>query len=404
LKSDFSRLKRKLLFRALVITGIAFVLGAAIQFLLIDGVLEAPFADSFVAAYRALTGRDRYEAGAVYRYLFRNNKSELLMAGLLLLTVIVFYCSLSTLTRYFKEVSGGIEKLAAGTPNGIKLSPEMSFVEGKLNEVNTALRRRAEEAREAERRKDELVMYLAHDIKTPLTSVMGYLTLLADMPDLPPGQREKYIRIALDKANRLEQLAGEFFEITRYNSRGVTLVKTPVDIHYLLLQMAEEFYPHVLSAGKKIRVTSNRNLSVYADADKLARVFNNLLKNAVAYSGEGSLIEIIAERAGKRVGVMVKNRGPDIPKHELAAIFEKHRRLDAARGSSTGGAGLGLAIAKEIVELHGGEIRAESGGGTTSFTVLLPGSAGNAGKAGNAGNAGKAGKAPNEPVMRKLIH
>jgi two-component system sensor histidine kinase VanS len=376
LKNDFSRLKRKLLSRALIITGAAFALGAAIQFLLIDGVLEAPFADAFVAACHRIAGMSRYEAAAAYRHLFRDNKSELLMAGLLLLALIVFYCSLSALTRYFKEVSGGIEKLAAETPEGIKLSPEMSFVEGKLNEASAALRRRTEEAREAERRKDELVMYLAHDIKTPLTSVIGYLTLLADMPDLPPRQREKYISIALDKANRLEQLAGEFFEITRYNSRSVTLVKTPVDIHYLLLQVADEFYPHALSAGKKINVQSNGNLSVCGDADKLARVFNNLLKNAVAYSGEGSVIKIIAERDGARVRAADKNRGPDIPGSELAAIFEKHRRLDPARGSSAGGAGLGLAIAKEIVELHGGEIRAESGGGTTSFAVLLPGNDG----------------------------
>ncbi len=220
-------------------------------------------------------------------------------------------------------------------------------------------------------KKNDLIAYLAHDLKTPLTSVVGYLSLLEEAPDMPAEQKAKYARIALKKALRLESLINEFFEITRYNLRQMVLEKEHIDLSYMLNQMADEFYPMLHSHGNTVTVTASESLTVTADPDKLARVFNNILKNAIAYSYRDTPIEITATVTEHSVLIAFTNSGETIPKQKLESIFEKFYRLDHARSSDTGGAGLGLAIAKEIILQHGGSITATSNDQATTFTVEL---------------------------------
>lgn len=231
-------------------------------------------------------------------------------------------------------------------------------------------------------RRSDLVTYLAHDLKTPLTSVIGYLSLLDEVPDMPDAQRARYTGVALDKACRLERLVNEFFDITRYSLTHIELELAPVDLAGLLVQLADEFYPALSAHGNVARVTVEGSvrtveepgepLVVTADASRLARVFGNLLRNAIAYSDEGTPVEVGAVAGEGGVVVTVSDTGATIPSHKLRAIFDRFFRLDEARGSATGGAGLGLAIAREIVELHGGSISAASENGRTTFTVELP--------------------------------
>lgn len=241
---------------------------------------------------------------------------------------------------------------------------------GELITVRRRLREQEKELRDMERRRQEVVAFLAHDLKTPLTSVLGYLELLRDEPDLTAEQRAKYVGIALGKARRLEELVGEFFDI---NAMELRLEKRdPVQVSFLLEQLSDEFYP--LFAERELRVDSRiePHLVVAGDGDKLARVFENVLRNAVNYSSPGTEVGLTVRREGERAVVTVSNQGLAIPEGELSNIFEKFYRLDAARSTSTGGAGLGLAIAKRIVELHGGTIRAENDGERTSFVIELP--------------------------------
>lgn len=221
-------------------------------------------------------------------------------------------------------------------------------------------------------KKNDLIAYLAHDLKTPLTSVVGYLSLLEEAPDMPVEQKARYIHIALDKALRLETLINEFFDITRYNLHEIVLEKEQIDLSYMLSQMADEFYPVLQAHGNTVSVTADELLTVYADPDKLARVFNNILKNAIAYSYPNTPIEIRAGSAKGSVWISFVNSGKTIPQRKLDAIFEKFYRLDDARSSNTGGAGLGLAIAKEIIAQHGGTITATSSDQITTFVVTLP--------------------------------
>ena len=221
-------------------------------------------------------------------------------------------------------------------------------------------------------RKNELVAYLAHDLKTPLTSVIGYISLLKEAPDMPVEQRAKYTNIALEKALRLESLINEFFDITRYNLQEIVLEEETFDLGYMLIQMADEFYPVLEQHGKTITIHADEDLSIAADSAKLARVFNNILKNAVAYSYDNTEIEIHAEKQDNTIHVSISNFGKTIPKQKLDMIFEKFYRLDDARSTNTGGAGLGLAIAKEIVVAHSGTISVTSEKQITTFTVELP--------------------------------
>jgi two-component system sensor histidine kinase VanS len=145
-----------------------------------------------------------------------------------------------------------------------------------------------------------------------------------------------------------------------------------IDLPLMLSQIRDELYPQSVLAGKTIVIRADENLSVRGHADALARVFINLLKNAVAYSDAAGEITISAFRENGRALITFKNRGSRIPENELERIFEKFHRLDGARGSDTGGAGLGLAIAKEIVILHGGDISAANTDDGVIFTVSLP--------------------------------
>lgn len=249
---------------------------------------------------------------------------------------------------------------------------EYAEVFAQMSEIKATMQHHEQVLKEEAARKNDLIAYLAHDLKTPLTSVIGYLSLLDEAADMPAEQKKKYVNIALDKARRLEKLINEFFEITRYNLQQIELEKEEIDLSYMLIQMTDEFYPLLNAHGNTTMLRVDENMMIYGDSVKLARVFNNILKNAIAYSDRNTVIEIWSEKMDKEILICFRNQGKTIPLQKLNTIFEKFFRLDEARTSDTGGAGLGLAIAKEIITLHGGKITAQSENGMTTFIVSLP--------------------------------
>lgn len=265
-----------------------------------------------------------------------------------------------------------VDRLIEHPENVANLDGTFLEVEGAINRVRNRERQVADALRDEARRKDDLVTYLAHDLKTPLASVVGYLSLLEEAPDLPVEQRARFTGIALDKAHRLDALIEEFFDITRFDFHDIVLTRGYVDLALLLAQVADEFYPILTEQGKSVEVQAPASLIVLIDGDKMARVFNNVMKNAIAYSYEGSTIRIFAEQTPDSVVVRFENQGDPIPAPKLGMIFEKFYRLDAARATNRGGAGLGLAIAKEIVSAHGGTISCASTPEATVFTIELP--------------------------------
>ena len=368
----YTRLKLKMLLLVVLGTLIAGGVGIFLLEVVVDGVLQDPFARFFLWAATTLFGQSPEGAAELYQRYIRNNKQEILTLGTMLLMLIAFYLAMGRFTRWLDDIRSATRRLVEAQAEPVELPRELAPIQEDLNAIQRQLRAREAAARESEQRKGDLVAFLAHDLKTPLTSVVGYLTLLRDDPGLDAAQRAKFTGIALDKARRLEELLGEFFDITRMDLDSGPGERQPIQLSMLLEQLADEFYP--LFAEKQLRCTVEiqHHLVVLGDPDKLARVFDNVLRNAVSYSTPGGRVDIQAKTVGRQAEITIRNEGLEIPEGELANIFQKFYRLDAARSSRTGGAGLGLAIAKEIVESHGGNIRCESNGRLTSFVISLP--------------------------------
>ena len=286
--------------------------------------------------------------------------------------VVISYYFIARSARNLEWLLSGAEELTHPTEAPIRLPAGLKSAEDQLNLAREQALRSAQAAKEAEQRKNDLVVYLAHDLKTPLTSVIGYLTLLRDEPELSPAMRARYTGVALEKAERLEDLINEFFDITRFSLTHLELEKGDTDLRRMLEQMCSELGPVLAQRGMTCRLDLPGELRAVCDPDKMARVFDNLLNNACHYAYPDSVLRVAAWTEETQVVMTFRNTGPTIPPEKLSRMFEQFFRLDTSRSTRTGNAGLGLAIAKEIVEAHGGAITARSEGEEVLFTVTLP--------------------------------
>ena len=368
----YTRLKLKLLLMVVAGTLAAAALGLFLLEFVVDGLLQQPFAKAFLWFAQRLFGQSETEALAAYHQYVRSYKPLYINVAVVLMMLAAFYLAMGKFTRWLRQIGAGVRQVVDETGEPVELPRELAPIQDDLTSLQDTLRLREAEAREAEQRKNDLLVFLAHDLKTPLTSVIGYLSLLRDDPALTAEQRAKYTGIALDKALRLEDLMLEFFEITREGLHETPAEPVTIQLSILLEQLADEFMPQFQEKSLLCRTDIRPRLTVAGDPDKLARVFENVLRNAVSYSVEGGQVSIQAEPGNGNAIISISNEGLEIPEQELARIFQKFYRLDAARSTRTGGAGLGLAIAKEIVEAHGGTISAESNGRKTTFVITLP--------------------------------
>ena len=274
--------------------------------------------------------------------------------------------------EYLDDVAEAARLLATPTDVPVSLPADLKNIEDDLNAVRIQTLESRKAVQEAEQRKDDLLVYLAHDLKTPLTSVLGYLKLLEDEPNISPELISKYTGIARTKAERLEDLINEFFEITRFSTNKLVLEPKVTNISRMLMQIAYEFNPILKDKNLQWDLQIPENVEITCDVDKLERAIDNLIRNAINYSFPDSVIQFSLVPAPDSVQICVQNRGYTIPLEKLERIFEQFYRLDSARSSDTGGAGLGLAIAKEIIELHHGIITAYSADELIRFTIQLP--------------------------------
>ncbi len=375
--------------RAVKAVGLGILVLAVCSFLytLLDttfnGIFVDWFTNSFVYRDTFLNAEtnDYIESQTINWYAL---KSFLYPAFLVFVLVVVFLVRWFAVRMAKKKNQQDIGKIAdilrKFQENQKEIPPlpgDYARIEAQLHQIREKEVRQVRILEKETRKRNDLITYLAHDLKTPLASVIGYLSLLDEVPEMPPAQKAKYIGITLDKAYRLEELINEFFDITRFNLQAIQINLGRANLGFLLQQLGEQFYPILEQQRKKVEIHTPEELWIWADGEKLARVFNNILKNAIAYSYENTVIEIRACHAKDKVKITFSNLGDPIPQNQLETIFEKFFRLDNSRSTHTGGAGLGLAIAKEIVQAHGGEIYADSGEDRTVFTVMLPDRKGN---------------------------
>ncbi len=302
-------------------------------------------------------------------------KENLLLVGLSVLLVlwgVITYFFIRRPLRYLDDMIYASKRLASPSETPIVLPQAMKPIEDEMNLIREQALRNRFLAREAEQRKNDLIVYLAHDLKTPLTSVIGYLTLLYDEPQISPALQSHYTEIALRKAERLEDLINEFFDITRFNLTAITLEPEQIHLGRMLEQILFEFDPILKEKGLWWEKRIDKEAEVFWDPDKMERVFDNLIRNAISYSYPNSAVSFVMETKNDRIEIRIQNRGKTIPKEKLCRIFEQFYRIDSSRSSKTGYAGLGLAIAKQIVELHGGTVDAESVDEAISFFLSIP--------------------------------
>lgn len=289
----------------------------------------------------------------------------------LIIVLVLLYKQFKKVFSYINSLSEASNQLLDRNVDVIELPRELEDIQSKMNILKMTSEKNARLAEENEKRKNDLIVYLAHDLKTPLTSLIGYFSLIDEVKEMPQKQREKYVKIALEKSYKLEDLINELFDIARFNSETIVLEKEEMNLNMMIEQIIDDFYPTLKEQDKEIKYSSNEKIVIDGDPDKLYRVFNNLLKNAINYSTDKT-IKIETEQNEEKVLITVSNKAKKLPKEKLDRLFEKFYRADSSRTTKTGGSGLGLAIAKEIVELHGGSIKATNDDDYMKFLILLP--------------------------------
>jgi len=298
---------------------------------------------------------------------------------LALVGIIVFLASflyqMDSVIQYVNEITRGIRQIADGDLETIiepKGEDELTYIATSLNDMTEKLKDLMEKERIAERTKNELITNVAHALRTPLTSIIGYMGFLSADEKLNEELRKRYIEIVYQKAKRLEKLIEDLFSFTKLNYGKIAMKLEQVDIVILLNQLMDDFYPSFENHNLTQEfVTNQSSIVIDGDGNLLARLFDNLINNAIKYGSEGKVIRVEVEESQEHVTVKVINYGYIIPQKELDLIFNKFYRVEQSRSENTGGTGLGLAIVKNIVDMHHGKISVKSSLDGTEFEVVL---------------------------------
>lgn len=278
--------------------------------------------------------------------------------------------------RYTRRISATLQEISQGHFDSripVEGDNELSDIAMQVNHMAGEIQQLMEHEKQNEEAKNDLITNIAHDLRTPLTSILGYLDILSTRKDLPEETRQAYLRIAHDKARQLQQMIEDLFGFTKLGYHRQTTNMQPIDIVCLLAQMLEEFYPVLENNEMEYEYhTDVESFVIQGDSTLLARLFDNLINNAIKYGKEGKRLIVNAHSTQEQIVVEVINYGKVIAQRDLDRIFEKFFRVETSRNVQTGGTGLGLAIAANIAEIHGGSIRAQSTLEGTVFAVTLP--------------------------------
>ena len=369
MKSDMNRR-----YHTRVITNIIYsaIISCLVEIFLVTNV-------SMIARYMEESGRMNGLIQAVLGY----HVAVVLVyviSGLVLFAV-TFMILQEPYIRYISKISDAVQSISEGNLNttiDVIGDDEFSSMAANLNKMVEDIRVLMDKERESERTKNELITNVAHDLRTPLTSIIGYLELLAGNTKIPLDMQHKYIEIAYGKARRLEKLIEDLFGFTKLNYGKISMHVAQVDVVKLLGQLLEEAYPNFVEKNLSYDLQSNIPAKIItADGNLLARLFDNLIGNAIKYGADGKRVLVKIHGDDDVVTVSVTNYGYVIPPDELPLIFNKFYRVEQSRSSSTGGTGLGLAIVRQVMEEHKGTITIDTapGRGTTMllrFPTITP--------------------------------
>ena len=357
--NEFSKLKNSIAIKCSIKIILYSIIVIIVFAIMIDGIYNDELANK-------LANTDKY----FYRWCV-SNKTIIMEIIYLMIFIIISFLVIRNSNKNMEDIIVAMDKVMKNPEQDVKLSNELIILENRLNRIRVDILTNKNKAKEEVQKRNDLLMYIAHDLKTPLTSVIGYLNLLEDEKQISKDIQEKYINIALKKSLRLEELINQFFEITRYNLQEIPIIKNKIDLSILLDQLLDEFYPMLQEKNLKYVINKPKQISFLGDGDKLARAFGNIIKNAINYSYENTNIEIDVEQNEDAIKLSFRNKWDKIPDYKLDKIFEKFYRVDEARTTTTGGIGLGLAITKHIIELHNGSISVKNDDELIEFYIVF---------------------------------
>lgn len=328
---------------------------------------DRPGLSQQMSRYQQIT---RFDRRTVYAVLL------IIIIATISLFIIYFLLLSKRIIQDMSYISDNITHIATGNMTDhieIGRQDELGEIARRVNEMQEKLYAMMEMERKALQDNKNLITSVAHDLRTPVTSIMGYLELAMDMEHHPLEERQKFAAIALQKAVRLERLIQDLFSYTRLMNGEITLHRSEIDLVQLVRQMVEEFYPIFQDHDLECTYHSNINSQMMVlDGEMIARAVQNLLSNAAKYGKDGKQITVNIEKLDQEIQISVTNFGQIIPEESLSSIFQKFYRVEQSRSTDTGGAGLGLNIAYEIIQLHGGKIEVSSSIQGTQFTIALP--------------------------------
>lgn len=333
-----------------------------------------PYANQQMPGYGAAAEKSKQALDYI------NDMVPILVILALTIGVILFTFYFLLLTKkfivYLERISWGIQEISSGnfkTRINVDSEDEFANIANKINKMAVDVNQIFEDNRKSEHAKNELITSVAHDLRTPLTSIIGYLDLVSsNNKNIADDVKQKYVEVAYSKSKRLEKLIEDLFAYTNVSFGEVTMDYTELDMVKFMNQLVDEFYPSFQDSGLEYEFTTNLNTAiVMADGNQLSRAIANLISNAIKYGKDGKKIKIKLYKEEGKVIVDVINYGRLIPEEDIENIFKRFYRVESSRSSETGGTGLGLAIAKSIIEMHGGTIKAKSNFDGTVFEVIL---------------------------------
>ncbi|MZK52678.1 sensor histidine kinase [Clostridium beijerinckii] len=318
-------------------------------------------------------GEDRYIVVSDVLY-----KGDISASTLFPLAILIFVALFSLLSygkvKYINSLSKGLVEISKGNLNyrvKVKGRDELSILGKNINYMAEELMNLKEKEKEIEKNKDRLIVSVSHDLRTPLTSIIGYIKLIKEKHK-EKDDINKYIDIIDNKSNRLEELINDLFEYTKLTSCNIKLEKMDISLNELMRQVVEGMMAVCNQNALNILFEApNEELNINVDPAKMVRVFENIISNAIRYSNKNSDINIKILKTENRAMVSIENEGKPIKEDELNKIFDMFYRTDESRNNRTGGSGIGLSIAKSIVELHGGKIWAECEENKICIYVLI---------------------------------
>lgn len=348
--------------------GVAAVITAVIEVFLITNITA-------ITTFLYQTGND---SPTIKRFAFGSTISVLLFVlfGITIFSLIFLMMQRKT-ARDIEMIAEAVQQISEGdltTKLDVAGEGEFTEIAENINRMEKDIRDLIEKERNSEQSKTDLITNVAHDLRTPLTSIIGYLELLRKNNNISPEMQKRYLDIAFNKSERLQKLIEELFGFTKLSYGKVNVNIAEVDIVKLLAQLLEESYPNFVNNGLSYDFVSNTDSQIIeADGDLLARLFDNLINNAIKYGKEGKRVKVNLRADREIVTIKIVNYGYVIPEKELPLIFDRFYRTDHSRTTQNGpgGTGLGLAIVKNITDMHHGVVSVSSDLSGTVFTVKL---------------------------------